>query len=159
MVSPIGFPSVGGKGADSVDAYLTDLFDEFRSDANLSMDSPGGRYRNPYFRAGSHFSRANGNRGYLVARLDGPLAEPSDAHYNRQTAHPNDKLQYLKNMVDYAIWAEQNPTRLAGKGYFDRRFKAPWASPYGKGDLYIHGAYDCCVSLGFKSSLDTPAHF
>jgi len=147
-----------GKGADSVDACLVDLFDEYKDNPNFELGPAGGRYRNPYFMAGSHFSRANGNRGYLVARLDGPLANPSDPYYNRNTAHRDDKLQYLKNMVDYAIWAEQNPEKLSGKGYFDRRFKAPWASLLAKGDLFINGAYDCCVSLGFKCYLDTNPH-
>ncbi len=145
----------GGKSVDSVDTYLTDLFDEYRNDPQLDVGPAGGRYRNPYFLAASHFSRANGNRGYLVTRLDGPLANPSDPHYNRRTEHRDDRLQYLKNMIDYAIWAEQKPKGLAGKGYFDRRFKSPWASALAKGDLYISGAYDCCASAGFKSFLDT----
>jgi uncharacterized protein (TIGR03790 family) len=152
---PYKIYSSGGKGADSVDATLVDLFDEYRGDPNLEVGPAGGRYRNPYFAAGSHFSRANGNRGYLVTRLDGPLAKPDDSHYNRETAHPDDPCQYLKNMVDKAIWAEENRQRLAGKGYFDRLFEAPWASTLGQGDFFINGAYDCCVALGFESVLDT----
>jgi uncharacterized protein (TIGR03790 family) len=145
----------GGESADSVDAHLTDPFDEIKSDPNSDMGSPEGLYRNPYYLAGSHFSRANGNRGYLVARLDGPLAKPSDARYNERTAHPDDPLQYIKNMVDYAIEAEQSPERLTGKGYFDRQFLAPWTTGYGKGDLSINGACDCCASVGFTCALDT----
>ena len=145
----------GGRSADSVDAQLADLFDEIKSDPNNDMASPEGLYRNPYYLAGSHFSRGNGNRGYLVARLDGPLAEPADARYNKRTAHRDDPLQYIKNMVDYAMEAEQATRPLMGKGYFDRRFEAPWSISYGKGDLSINGAYDSCVSVGFKSVLDT----
>ena len=152
---PCKIPLGGGKAVDSVDARLTNLFDEYRNDPNFEIGVAGGTYRNPYFLAGSHFSRANGNRGYLVTRLDGPLANPTDAHYNRQTAHPDDKLQYLKNMIDNAIWAEQDPGRLSGKGYFDRRFEAAWAFPYGQGDIFINGAYDCSVRFGFRSFLDT----
>ncbi len=145
----------GGRAADSVDAYLTDLFDEYKEDPNLEMSPGAARYRNPYYLAGSHFSRANGNKGYLVTRLDGPLAQPGDAHYNRDTLHADDRLQYLKNMVDYALSADQDAARLSGKGYFDRRYKEPWRLPTGKGDLYISGAYDCCRTLGFEAVLDT----
>lgn len=145
----------GGRAADSVDAYLTDLFDEYSNDPNLAMAPTAARYRNPYFLAGSHFSRANGNKGYLVARLDGPLASPGDPRYNKETAHRDDPLQYLKNMVDYAIWAEENREGVSGKGYFDRRFKEPWTLPSGLGDLFVNGAYDCCGAVSFKSVLDT----
>lgn len=145
----------GERAADSLDAYLTDLFDEYKRDPNLEMSPRDARYRNPYYRGGSHFSRANGNRGYLVTRLDGPLAQPGDPRYNKHTIHRDDPLQYLKNMVDYALRAEQNPEQLSGKGYFDRRFMQPWRTLLGKGDLYINGAYDCCRSLGFQAVLDT----
>jgi uncharacterized protein (TIGR03790 family) len=145
----------GGKAADSVDGYLTDPFDEWKNDPNLEMDPNNARYRNPYYLAGSHFSRANGNKGYLVTRLDGPLAQPGDPHYNKDTIHGDDPLQYLKNTVDYALWAEQNAASLSGKGYFDRRYREPWKLAAGRGDLYVNGAYDCCRSLGFPAVLDT----
>jgi hypothetical protein len=91
----------------------------------------------------------------LVTRLDGPLAKAGDPRYNKDTLHRDDPLQYLKNMVDYAQWAEKNVKKLSGKGYFDRRFKEPWRLPTGKGDLYISGAYDGCRKLGFPAVLDT----
>lgn len=146
IVTTYGIPykisTRGGRARDSLDAYLTDLFDEYKSDPTLAMGSEA-RYRNPYYLAGSHFSRANGNRGYLVTRLDGPLAKSGDP------------MQYLKNMVDSAQWAEKNAKKLSGKGYFDRRLKEPWRLPTGKGDLYISGAYDCCRKVGFPAVLDT----
>ncbi|MDP2897965.1 MAG: TIGR03790 family protein [bacterium] len=145
----------GGRATDSLDAYLADLFDECKSDPNLGMGGTDARYRNPYYLAGSHFSRANGNRGYLVTRLDGPLAKSEDTRYNKDTLHPDDPLQYLKNMVDYALWAEQHPEELSGKGYYDRRYKEPWKLFAGRGDLYISGAYDCWRSMGFAAVLDT----
>ena len=151
---PYKISTRGGRATDSLDAYLTDPFGEYGNDPNLALGS-GARYRNPYYLAGSHFSRANGNRGYLVARLDGPLAKSGDPGYNRETLHTDDPLQYLKNMVDSAQWAEKNARKLSGKGYFDRRFEEPWRLPTGKGDLYISGAYDCCRSVGFAAVLDT----
>lgn len=159
IVMTYGIPSKiytrGGRATDSLDAYLTDLFDECKGDLNLGMGGTDARYRNPYYLAGSHFSRANGNRGYLVTRLDGPLAKSEDTRYNKDTLHPDNPLQYLKNMVDYALWAEQHAEELSGKGYFDRRFKEPWKLFAGKGDLYINGAYDCWRSMGFPAVLDT----
>ncbi len=159
IVITYGFPYKiavpGGKIIESLDAHLTDLLDEYRNDPNYEITAPGARYKNPYYLARGHFSRANGNRGYLVTRLDGPLASPDDKFYNRNTDHRDDPLQYLKNMVDFAIWAERNAPRLPGKGYFDRRYKTPWAFFPGIGDYFINGAYDCSAALGYESILDT----
>ena len=122
---------VMGARTKALDAFLADPFDELPGDAN------------PYFHSALAFSRANGFRGYLVTRLDGPGPDVA------------------KDLVRRAVAAELAADATGGMGYFDQepngdnafdRQVIETAGP--AGNAAIAHARDLVAAAGFDTVLD-----